>query len=714
MIEAGTSRPAASERPAGSKETLRSGSGGLELLYKSFRVEDSYKDSGQRSTWSPEATEEFAIGSSTSRMSLSSTASFTAPTTSSIRLRSAHLLKSRQFDFMIGLVIFLNAGTIGIQQQQSLDGYSSWYVEALEHFFLCVYIAELSLRLFAWGFRKCARDAWVRFDFMLVVIGIVSQWILGPIALSSDLSPVMVLRMARLLRLARAAKLLIKFQELYMLIRGFMSSANLMLYTLLLLFLILYVFSAVGVELITNHKLARGPEADADFADLVNEFFPSLWATMLTLMQFVTQDSIHAIYVPLVRKDWTLLFYFVGIIVVIPIVLMNLITGVIVNSALEQASQDKEARHVMETKRRKKIVAELRDMFGRLDRNNNGTLTHDELMTACAEDRNLLVQFTTLDDPMSIFKTLDVDGSGEVGIDEFCDGILEVVTSDRPIELKRMGKQLNFIIERMNDMRKVQVKLQANQNAMIGKVDHICKELFEFPVKGEEDQLTSSPPAESIRRPCSNQVDQVPSWARDLVEEVRRLPATLAAAMDECTSDARGARASSRHVHRNVCSNGGQPENEQVGLVACAAATEALRHRSARMSTSGLSVLAVPAVLPAPEAPDASLTCLPPEYPRASTPSIAPGLDGHMREPPTPGTKRSTWPALPEGPSCSTSPAAVAPACGSGPACAIKGDAVAVRIAAHGAAADMSATCSHIRVPGTGGTPSRACDDAAV
>merc|ERR1719343_560087 len=101
--------------------------------------------------------------------------------------------------------------------------------------------------------------------------------------------------------------------------------------------------------------------------------------TMLTLIQFVCLDSVGAIYRPLIVKDGFLICYFVGIILILPIVLMNLVTAVIVNSALEQALQDKEAMAIHEEQQKKKLVKELRKIFERADDDGSGQMSREEI-----------------------------------------------------------------------------------------------------------------------------------------------------------------------------------------------------------------------------------------------------------------------------------------------------------------------------------------------
>lgn len=150
---------------------------------------------------------------------------------------------------------------------------------------------------------------------------------------------------------------------------------------------------------------------------------------------------------------------------VISIVLMNLITAVIVNSALEQASSNKEIQRIQENKRRKKTIDELRGMFSRLDEDGSGTITLAEIMEATEEDQMLLKKFLTLESPLEIFRMLDIDNSGQLNIDEFCEGVIQAVTSDRSVEFKRIDK--NF-----KQLRKEVRALQLSVDKLTGLLVH--------------------------------------------------------------------------------------------------------------------------------------------------------------------------------------------------------------------------------------------------
>lgn len=133
-----------------------------------------------------------------------------------------------------------------------------------------------------------------------------------------------------------------------------------------------------------------------------------------------------------------------SLILIVSVVLINLVTAVIVNRALEYARQDKEARKIQQENYRKRLVGDLKEAITRLDTDEDGTVSIEELLSAPCEERGLLQECMRLDDLLQVFCVLDTDGDGKLDIEELCDGILYAVISDSPIELKRMEKHIKF------------------------------------------------------------------------------------------------------------------------------------------------------------------------------------------------------------------------------------------------------------------------------
>mmetsp|Transcript_68220 Transcript_68220/g.134806 ORF Transcript_68220/g.134806 Transcript_68220/m.134806 type:complete len:526 (-) Transcript_68220:223-1800(-) len=361
------------------------------------------------------------------------------------------------FDYFIAAVIIANSICIGFETSWELKDKNTSAFEVLEHIFLVIYIIELSLRFIAHG-KACFHMEWVLFDMVFVAVGVLSLYIIAPIANSqgnSDakdgLAGLLVLRMLRLFRLAKVFRLMVTFQVLWKLVCGLTGSIRTICYTFALIVLILYIFACIALEIIT--KVHRDSENEAVHT-VVNSAFPDLPTTILSLLQFVTIDSISGMYFPLIMEQPWLVIYFIPFILLVSVSLMNLVTAVIVEGALEQGAADAEVKRKETEKQFLKILPKLKAKFKDMDDNGNGLLTLDEILNAPHEIKDDLSQYVEGDDGLTeLFEMIDTDESGEINCDEFCDGVAKLVHSQSPIELIRILKQLKIIRKDLNDLK---------------------------------------------------------------------------------------------------------------------------------------------------------------------------------------------------------------------------------------------------------------------
>eukprot|EP00927_Polykrikos_kofoidii_P000708 TRINITY_DN10263_c0_g1_i5.p1 TRINITY_DN10263_c0_g1~~TRINITY_DN10263_c0_g1_i5.p1 ORF type:complete len:682 (-),score=94.40 TRINITY_DN10263_c0_g1_i5:56-2080(-) len=439
------------------------------------------------------------------------------------------LVNDKRFDTVVGVIIAVNSIIIPYEQDLRMvgDTRKSQILDYVEFTFLLLYTIELLIRLraFAW---EAFQDNCVKFDALLVVIAFVEQCIFRPVADQSKSSSwgfVAVLRACRLLRLARSLRLLLRFKELWMLVRGLLNSFSTVVYTVVVLFVIIYISSCVARELINLSDMCNmeSPAYHAEFHRLALEHFGSLPNTMLTLLQFATVDSVASIYKKFIRIEPWLAVYFCTVIVVISIVLMNMITAVIVNTALEQAMQDNDLRQVQETEKKKRFCRDLEGMFVRLDEDGSGSISREEILGIGPEDRKLLANVLSIGDPMDIFELLDVDCSGSVAIEEFIENIFLAANEDMSSVMRlRMEKKVDLLCESVNRLEsRMKANLATNGFGASGQLRQTSVETTDRGV------------SESPRLPSVEPVGTTVLWMVNQMETVEKCLATaLAQARD--------------------------------------------------------------------------------------------------------------------------------------------------------------------------------------
>ncbi|CAE6916220.1 Cacna1b [Symbiodinium natans] len=175
--------------------------------------------------------------------------------------------------------------------------------------------------------------------------------------------------------------------------------------------------------------------------------FRDIMDAILTLLQVFSMDSIGGIYRPLIKQNSICFVYFFLALLILSIALMNLVTAVMVNSSLDQASEDKEAKKAWEDAKRAKQMEKLKEMFLEIDEDGSGELSLDELLSAPEDMQHELQEITGGGDLTELFHLLDYDGGGTIGVEEFCEGVLKA-TSGAPgtIELSSLVKQCSEIL----------------------------------------------------------------------------------------------------------------------------------------------------------------------------------------------------------------------------------------------------------------------------
>mmetsp|Transcript_47938 Transcript_47938/g.111843 ORF Transcript_47938/g.111843 Transcript_47938/m.111843 type:complete len:601 (-) Transcript_47938:11-1813(-) len=331
-------------------------------------------------------------------------------------------MMSGRFDMIIGVVIVLNAAIVGYDAVLRSEGAVApdWLAVA-EVAFLVIYLCEFGLRFWLGGWRILL-NSWIMLDVFLLLCGLADIIVRGALGSSSDiLENLMIIRILRLARVARVFRLVNAFKTLWVLVNGLFHSMMTLLWTFVLIFIIMYCFAIFALEVIREDE-----NMGDEYNMIVKEHFSSLFVTCLTLLQGVTLDSVGGIYKPIIRAYPILVLYFCAFIFIVSIALMNLVTAIMVESALDQSKLDKAVRRQKQLEKKRDEVGKLRIMFHDLDTDGSGMLSGDELLSAPDEVKENLLDICEADDLTELFALLDYDDDGQVSIDEFCEGVEKV------------------------------------------------------------------------------------------------------------------------------------------------------------------------------------------------------------------------------------------------------------------------------------------------
>jgi voltage-gated sodium channel len=225
------------------------------------------------------------------------------------RERVATLVESSRFSNAIVAVIVFNAVTLGLETSDVITANVGGVLHVLDRLVLGVFIIELGLRLYAYGW-KFFRNAWSIFDLLVVSISLVPT--------SGGLSVLRALRILRALRLVSAVPGMKKV------VSGLLRAIPAMLSIILLLSLVLYVGAVLATEL---------------YADASPTHFGDLGDSLFTLFQVMTGEAWPDIAQEVLATHPSAWIFFVLYILVSTFVVLNLFTAVVV-SAMEPERED--------------------------------------------------------------------------------------------------------------------------------------------------------------------------------------------------------------------------------------------------------------------------------------------------------------------------------------------------------------------------------------
>jgi Ca2+-binding EF-hand superfamily protein len=227
-----------------------------------------------------------------------------------------------------------------------------------------------------------------------------------------------------------------------------------------LVVVVIYAFGIILTQGATDWRTNSKIEASVQEYQLVNSRFGSLYWTMYTLFLCMTgglswgEAAILALPMGM--------FYFVVFIFFMFFTffsVLNIATGVCVDSAIQVANSDRALRMIKDQESRQTYADDLRELLLRVDVDHDGEITRDEWETSVELD-SVKFLLSALDvkvhDATEVFNMLDVDDDGSVGLVELVDGLEKLQGYARSVDaqqiilwLRRQATAIDRIMERV-------------------------------------------------------------------------------------------------------------------------------------------------------------------------------------------------------------------------------------------------------------------------
>lgn len=210
-----------------------------------------------------------------------------------------------------------------------------------------------------------------------------------------------------------------------------------LLWATLLVFMIVYVAGIYITETATTYRATPG--SDAEVVEALEGFFGSLILSMFFLFQSISGgESWGVLTEPLLRLHWWYGVFMALFQCFTLLALLNIVTGIFVEGAIEKAQTDKEAMIQMELEGEQGRLQQLTEVFKEIDEDQSGYIDLNEF-ERLMNDARVKAYFRTMGLHIStayhLFRLLDLDNSRTVSTSEFLMGCLRLQGNAKSVDV---------------------------------------------------------------------------------------------------------------------------------------------------------------------------------------------------------------------------------------------------------------------------------------
>ena len=380
------------------------------------------------------------------------------------------VVESRIFGIVSALLIVSNASFIGIKVDQdmrvAINAFSSgvdsfpgaWdtdFANAVDIFYAAVFFLELFLRMAALrSYFWCGPEwKWNLFDFVVVVAGAVESVFHVSNVDATFLRLIRLLRMIRTVQVVRRLRL---FSKLRLMLLAIFESVVSLIWALVLLVAFMFLFAVVFLQAAKDH-MESAPHDDMA-AEVLATFFHSLPMALLTLCMSISGGvnwwEIQAAFLDFSPFCSAMFIVYLALMI---LAMLNIVTGIFVNDAIEVAQSDRELRAMAALQRHANSIGHLRETFNLMDVDDSGKITLEEFKASL---QNLEVRLTLeslgvdMPNAVCLFTMLDVNGDFELEIDEFVMGCSALAVSAKSIDMEHLKSQSRKLLRHMKVLQK--------------------------------------------------------------------------------------------------------------------------------------------------------------------------------------------------------------------------------------------------------------------
>jgi len=280
---------------------------------------------------------------------------------------------------------------------------------------------------------------WNDVDFLFFIMAILEIVLL---VIDVDMTVMGIVGFTRVGRTIRMIRFMKYSRDLRILVISVGHSLLPLLHAAMLISILISIFAVIFIVACTNYleTAQRSDPKNMEIVKVIITNFKNFPMAFLSLFMSITGgvdwwQFQHAFW----NMHAGLGALYIFSILFLQVAVLNIITAFFVERVILLAKTDKELACRRQKDEKTKIISELKDVFGTLDQNGNGTLTLEEFQIL-ARDPQIVAYFEALDiDAMKaigLFKLFDIDGSGELEIEEFIAGCIGIKGEAKAVDIE--------------------------------------------------------------------------------------------------------------------------------------------------------------------------------------------------------------------------------------------------------------------------------------
>lgn len=382
----------------------------------------------------------------------------------------AALVRSSAFESTAAILIITNAIFIGVEIELSArfpNQAMPLAIQVIGFVYTAAFALELLMRVLVHGLSMFWRKQylWNLLDLFVVlvslweVIVLVLEALVKDLSLNAGIGVISSLRIVRILRITRLIRNsgstpggAMKFlRALRTLIHSIAYTLKEVMWAGVFLLLIMYVFSLALTQGVVGHLAS----SNSDVNPAMIRYWGGIGSAMSTCLMAVTGGiSWEVASDPLFEVSqiwWWLFVTYVGFTV---FAVLNVMTGVFCQSAIQSAQHDTELLLQNMLAERDDHLKRIKDLFSRLDKDGSGSLTLSELEDHLG-DPAVQAYFASLElsitDVWSFFKLLETDEESEISPDAFFEGCQRLKGFARSLDLAKLMHQTQLMAKKQVD-----------------------------------------------------------------------------------------------------------------------------------------------------------------------------------------------------------------------------------------------------------------------